>query len=467
MVFMTTPAQHVDLDERLLSETLDLDEQPTESSHALSLAVWWGDTLLDALLARPGESITADKLSAEIELDADDAKIITNLGDEAIVYIPEGVPVGLRYADGTITHDLSFDEDCDAPSWAYHLAFGERVAFTVGSLSVVVQYVRADSEMGAGLPFDWTMVEVFSISALLHVSLVAAAIVTPVDQVSMQDGLRKNMHILARSVLTPKEPEPPPKVVLKKRDGGKHRDEAGRFGQKDQPKQDAMPSKPGSTRVDPDARERDRRVVADAGLLGILKQVGGVSALSSVLGPNGLGTGINEALGGITGARMGNAGGVGGMATRGAGPGGDGRTLGIGGISIGGNGRGRGGDDGVDVCLNCGKKKKHIVIERRRILLEGGLKNHEVRRVIERNHARFKWCYEKELSRDPNLSGKIAVYFTIAPNGRVAKASLRESSMGDDTVETCVVEKMESLQFPNPRGGGVVVVTYPFVFTST
>ncbi|MCA9550639.1 MAG: AgmX/PglI C-terminal domain-containing protein, partial [Myxococcales bacterium] len=65
------------------------------------------------------------------------------------------------------------------------------------------------------------------------------------------------------------------------------------------------------------------------------------------------------------------------------------------------------------------------------------------------------------------LSGKISVYFTIAPTGSVANASVRETTMNDANVESCVEKVMRSLQFPKPRGGGIVVVTYPFVFAAT
>jgi len=33
--------------------------------------------------------------------------------------------------------------------------------------------------------------------------------------------------------------------------------------------------------------------------------------------------------------------------------------------------------------------------------------------------------------------------------------------------QSCVIKVMRSLKFPKPRGGGIVVVTYPFVFAAT
>ena len=61
----------------------------------------------------------------------------------------------------------------------------------------------------------------------------------------------------------------------------------------------------------------------------------------------------------------------------------------------------------------------------------------------------------------------MAIYFTIDPTGSVAEASVRETSINDENVEQCAVKVMRSLKFPQPKGGGIVVVTYPFVFAST
>ena len=39
--------------------------------------------------------------------------------------------------------------------------------------------------------------------------------------------------------------------------------------------------------------------------------------------------------------------------------------------------------------------------------------------------------------------------------------------MGNRAVETCVAKVMRSLKFPKPKGGGIVIVKYPFVFDSS
>lgn len=192
--------------------------------------------------------------------------------------------------------------------------------------------------------------------------------------------------------------------------------------------------------------------------------LGKSGAVSNVFGPGGLGSGINNAMGGLQGSEMGDAGGAGGLGTRGAGAGGGGNSLGIGGLGTHGSGRGSGGYGNIDLG---GRGKGETRIVPGKTVIQGALSKEEIGRVIRRNLARFKYCYEKQLNANPNLSGKIAIYFTIAPTGSVADASVRETSMNDVNVEECAVKVMRTLKFPQPKGGGIVVVTYPFVFQST
>jgi len=88
-----------------------------------------------------------------------------------------------------------------------------------------------------------------------------------------------------------------------------------------------------------------------------------------------------------------------------------------------------------------------------------------VRRIIRRHINEVKACYEQELSRQPDLAGKIDVQFTIAASGEVVASQLARSTMGNARVESCTVEAVRRWQFAKPLGGGVIVITYPFVLT--
>ena len=88
----------------------------------------------------------------------------------------------------------------------------------------------------------------------------------------------------------------------------------------------------------------------------------------------------------------------------------------------------------------------------------------EINRVIRRNLARFKYCYEKQLKRNPELSGKVKVQFTILGSGRVGEVQALEDTMGEPAVAQCIVSRVKRWRFPKPDGGSVTVA-FPFVFS--
>jgi TonB family protein len=64
------------------------------------------------------------------------------------------------------------------------------------------------------------------------------------------------------------------------------------------------------------------------------------------------------------------------------------------------------------------------------------------------------------------MKGKVAVKFVITATGSVQTAKVDMSNLNNSAVEECVVVRVRSWEFPKPKGGGIVVVTYPFVFTA-
>ena len=192
----------------------------------------------------------------------------------------------------------------------------------------------------------------------------------------------------------------------------------------------------------------------------MLGLTGSATAVSNVFGPGGLGTGINNALGGLKGSEFGDAGGAGGLGYRGTGAGGGGNALGIGGLGSG-TGRGTGGAGSIDLG---GRGKGTTRIIPGRTVIKGSLSKEEIARVIRRHLNQIKYCYEKELTKKPNLRGKVTSRFIIAGTGRVQVAKVYQTTMGYAPTEKCIVRIIKMMRFPQPRGGGIVSVTYPFMF---
>ena len=94
----------------------------------------------------------------------------------------------------------------------------------------------------------------------------------------------------------------------------------------------------------------------------------------------------------------------------------------------------------------------------------GSLDKEIIARVVARHLHEVKACYDPELEAKPGLEGSIMVQFTIGAEGLVVASELVNSTMKDAVVEGCVVEAVRHWEFPKPVGGGVVVVSYPFLF---
>jgi hypothetical protein len=95
----------------------------------------------------------------------------------------------------------------------------------------------------------------------------------------------------------------------------------------------------------------------------------------------------------------------------------------------------------------------------------GSLDRELVQKVITKNRGQTRYCYESQLVQHPNLRCKVAVKFVIAPSGAVSTAAVVGSTAGNPQLEACLVGRVKTWVFPMPRGGGIVIVTYPFDFT--
>ena len=82
-----------------------------------------------------------------------------------------------------------------------------------------------------------------------------------------------------------------------------------------------------------------------------------------------------------------------------------------------------------------------------------------------RDHIRaVQTCYETELARDPTLSGRLLLRFTIRPDGHVEQVTVPESTLGSENVAGCMRRLVDSWRFPVGPVGGSVTFAYPFVF---
>jgi outer membrane biosynthesis protein TonB len=126
-----------------------------------------------------------------------------------------------------------------------------------------------------------------------------------------------------------------------------------------------------------------------------------------------------------------------------------------------------GGDDEHSKVKFDKRNEKPIVIDQMPAQQGVGLTREVIQREIRKQKNAIRYCYMQELMKVQELTGKITIRFTIAPTGKVIKADLAGSTMNNSSVEKCVVATIMRVKFPEPSNGEIVVVTYPFMFTST
>ncbi|MDP2311873.1 MAG: AgmX/PglI C-terminal domain-containing protein [Pseudomonadota bacterium] len=244
-------------------------------------------------------------------------------------------------------------------------------------------------------------------------------------------------------VAPPAPSEPPPEPLAQTPRPWK---EEGKVGKRDAP----------PDRIQLQMQQLDREVAAQAGLLDT-PVLGALAENAGVL-DDGLAANQLQQVGGLIGGK-GTAIGGGGLGARGSGFGGGNTAEGVGGL--GARGRGYGGGGG-----NFGSKGSGSIAVPEQAIVIGALDRSLIDAVVKRNLAQIRYCYQRELTKNPTLAGKVTVKFVIQPDGVVASAVTKQSTLGNAAVESCINGRFLRFQFPEPKGGGIVIVSYPFRFSA-
>lgn len=100
-----------------------------------------------------------------------------------------------------------------------------------------------------------------------------------------------------------------------------------------------------------------------------------------------------------------------------------------------------------------------------RVRRTGGMDKNVIRQVVRSHIADVRTCYNTGLGKDPKLAGRVTINFVIGPNGTVDRSVVDSSELSGELgreVSACIAAVVEQWKFPSPRGGGNVIVTYPF-----
>jgi hypothetical protein len=332
---------------------------------------------------------------------------------------------------------------------------GSRLRFDAGDLTIDLERTGLFTlERIARLPF-WVRTEGQQtiIGLLIFLCLLAMIALTPRDFFKEQEDniqIRQRLAEFKPKPITP-EMEKTVRRLAKKQDqvedagAAKHSGDEGQSGKPNAPDRNTRSSR------------TNEQVVADNSLLRMLDS-GATSRLM-----NGGALGSVDAIGHLDGSSASDASGSLGLGMRGNGPGGGGLsndTVGVG--PVGSKGPGLGTASKVGTIKGRPGGSDLSIDEPANV--SGGLDREVIRRVILSHRAQIRYCYEKQLSAKPDLAGKVLVEFVIAADGSVTTARPTEQTLQDPEVGRCIVSKIKGWTFPKPKGDGVVVVTYPFLF---
>lgn len=381
--------------------------------------------------------------------------ILALTGAEFVCRIEEGWrarvwdPEGERSMESLIGDGSAWRED-----GAVHLRVteGRRIRVDVGSSTFCIGLVPAGARVArSGLEADPMLTGLVGMGAFLAVLFgVVVGTTAPRMEVSVAEVADRLVEVQRMEL----PPPPEERVRLEEIAGGGDSRPEGKIGKKEG---DHDKAKGGSPEAD--KQFQDRQIVEAAGLLGALNDLGQNSGAwgSSMLNEN-----LIAGAGGLIGAKGTQIGSFG-LGSRGTGLGNGSRVESLGGMGLGSGNRAFRPTHGQCEGEDC-KPRGKIVADDGGVHMIGGLTRGQIDEVIQRSMAQIRYCYQRELNRQPDLAGKVTVKFTIARDGTVSSSAVKTSSLGNESAESCLVGRFYRMNFPEPMGGGAVLVSYPFLF---
>jgi len=360
---------------------------------------------------------------------------------------------------------------------AYLLPLDERSRgkITIGEMTVLFQFVtppppQPKPQLPASVRgsvvgnLDWFFTTIAAASFIVHFSMVIY--LRSVDWPRKPDieEIPDRFVAMMRKVEPPKEEKPVEKIGETKPDEKKP--EAAKIVKKTE---DAAPKKePTEAEKKAAAEERARRdderraeimnKVQNTGILKLLGAKGGGGAIADVLGKGDVDRDQEKAFEGVGGLTVasgnGDLRGVKGAA------GGSGKVASIGGL------RGGGDIGGASTGSVGGEKKINAVVKDQPPSVDGELDPSVVSKEVKRRIGAIKACYERALKRNPTLSGKVVLYWTITEAGTVASVDIEQDTLNDSEVTNCIKSLVKGWRFPRPAGGSVDV-SFPFLFQAS
>ncbi|MGM0556875.1 MAG: AgmX/PglI C-terminal domain-containing protein [Myxococcota bacterium] len=466
------------------------EEQFFESSggDTLEVAMLWSDQVLSVSSFSEARTVTIgpdwenDFIFEDASIQGEDFPLVSFDGGSYTLVVTPDMRGHVQNADEQFTIDEAIEQGIARQSSkaanAYEISLGRRTVARVdlGRTTFLVHFTDMPAAIGGGLPFDTAPLPYVGMSAVAHIAFLLLSMSIPADSGNLNfDSLQADDRFAQMLVKPDKEEEEEKPNWLDdagdEEQAAKHKGEEGKAGKEDSEQEDKrMAIKGPPSNKDLELKKaRDTKIAQNAGVMKVFQD----NQVTSMWGNSSQSVGSDaiHALGNMEGDSAGNAKGFGGLGLSGSGRGGGGVSeRGIGMANVGTAGRGGGGRGGSGYGKGAGdlgdRKSKIPQVVPGKPLVTGSLDKEIIRRVIRKHRREIKFCYEQELQKNKALTGQVTMNFTISATGNVIAAKTKKSSLNNTAVESCMASKIRRWVFPEPKGGGIVIVNYPFNFSS-
>ncbi|MFH1438592.1 MAG: TonB family protein [Pseudomonadota bacterium] len=466
------------------AKLIDLNQIEDSTTHAIEVIPVWKNTVFNVnhLTRKKPEFKIGEEPDCDFWVPVDmlggQSKVTVADASGTVHYIPQFTGGDVTLESGDVK---TFKDVLPSGQGNYQVPPGARCKLDFGEVTFLINSVPSPRKPRLPIVFDWANQSFTGLSFLGHMLLLFLVFFFPPDSRTLSLDQLSESNRYVKFLLQPQEIIPEeelPEWMQKKdkaddKEGGKgkrHKGEEGQMGDPKNKKTDNMYGIKGpQDNPDPHmARDQKEDIAKGAGILSVLQQ--NLNMPTSPFGRDtALGTDAENALGALMGNQIGPNFGFGGLGLRGTGRGGGGTgegTIGLG--NLGTIGHGGGGGSGVGYGRGAGGLGgrgggKVPTIRPGTAEVKGSLSKEVIRRVIRQHLNEIRFCYEQQLAVKPDLSGRVAIQFIISPTGAVQMSKVASSTLGNTTVEQCVAKAVRRWTFPSPEGGGVVIVTYPFV----
>lgn len=463
---------------RAVNPNFGVQPVPGPRLKILRIGVVQGGRIVEERLVRKRENITVGQSARNTFVIPSDALprqwvLFEIRNGRYVAHFSEGMDA--RIGVGNDIHPLAALKQMgklvrSGPGWMLPLDERARGKITAGDLTILFQFVTPPPpQPRPQLPvsvrgsitsdLDWFFTSVAIASFVLH--LVLVLYLRNVDWPRKPD-IETIPDRFVQMVVKKKEEKP----VEQKQSEDKTEDK--NLG-KDKPKKTSAPKRElteadkqaaaeAKARADADRRARLAQQVQQMGVLKLLGARGGDGSIADVLGKGDVDRDQEKAFQGVGGVGVAH-GGEGLRGIKGGGGGGTGKVASVDGLRGGGSIAGGGTGAGV------GERSVKAIMRTEAPAVDGALAPDVIVREVKAKAGAVKACYEKALKRNPNLSGKVVVHWTITAAGTVSGVDIETDTVGDSEVTGCIKSMISRWRFPAPANGAVDV-SFPFVFSA-